>query len=349
MDVSPSYVVQPRARALDKDSRFEYFHRYSPDHAIIESFLQSDRSVLFIHGLDDLGKTALLQAVGHQALDRNPSSSVIYLTLEDYMAEFRLNTRRPTQLSFSTGAYRSSYLLLIGGFEQLCKYWALKTEEELKYNIDDRLQSGRKIVFASSQSPREMLADTDALGSRLVSGYVARLLPPSETDRREIIDKMAARERMCFSDEVRDYLAANIESVRGLHEAVCTLCASASFDRTDLSDLQLVSELTRGHLGKRPTREPSLDDIIRNVSLSTGTTATVILGDSRERAVCCARRVIVALAREWEYSLERIAQKLNRDHSTVMAAIRSHENELAKKGNKDQVYLDRVRRELKGS
>jgi chromosomal replication initiator protein len=170
---------------------------------------------LFISGGVGLGKTHLLQAIGHKVLASNPSAKVCYYTSERFMNEFISYISRHKMAEFRA-KFRNMDVLLIDDVQ----FWAGKvgTQEEFFHTFNTLYEGHKQIVVTSDKYPKEVGLE-DRLRSRFEWGLVADIQPPDVETKTAILRKKARGEGIKLPDEVTNWIAtvsgSNIRELEG--------------------------------------------------------------------------------------------------------------------------------------
>lgn len=176
---------------------------------------------LFIYGANGLGKSHLLNAIGHQALSRNQSTRIIYCSAEKFRHTF-INCLRSNQVHEFSEYFGSADILLMDEMRRLAHKERSQQEFLCLYDLfASRLVP---IVLACNQPPANLIGFSDELLSRLSGGLVVELSAPDYETKRAIIEKLAVRHGITLGDDV-SYFIANIQTkcVRELEGIVIRL------------------------------------------------------------------------------------------------------------------------------
>ena len=170
----------------------------------ITSSLASKYNPLFIYGCVGLGKTHLLQAIGHRVLQDNPQAKVFYYTSEQFMNEFINYISRQKMTEFR-GKFRNIDVLLIDDIQ----FWAGKerTQEEFFHTFNVLYESHRQIVVTSDKYPKDIDGIEERLRSRFEWGLVADIQPPDVETKIAILHNKALVEGIKIPDDVAYWLA----------------------------------------------------------------------------------------------------------------------------------------------
>jgi chromosomal replication initiation ATPase DnaA len=204
---------------------------------------------LFLYASSGLGKTHLLMAIGHQALEINPQLAVEYMTLDDFIESFH------AAISAGQGeAYRSRYtdvgLLMVDDVQFLTH--RREMQAELLRLTNTMLTAGRQIVLSSDRPPDEIEALDDRLIQRFAGGLVIDISAPDYETRVAILRRQADERKAVFDPSVIDTVASlPITSIRGLLGALNRLIAYQA-----VSDQPLTSSVARTVLEKTLPQKP---------------------------------------------------------------------------------------------
>ncbi len=276
---------------------------------------------LLVYGGVGLGKTHLLQAIGHEALKKDPSLHVLYLSSQRFTQDFVESIRQNRAGEFNQ-RYQRVDLLLLDDVQFLAE--RDRTQFEFFHLFNYLHQSGKQIVLSSDRPPR----DLDGLDERLVSrfgwGLVCDIGPPDFDTRIAIAQSIAEQEDGLLQTEVYEFIAEHFtKNVRDLRGAVVRLLAlntltGQKFDkdsaREALSDLIDTTE-----------RKVSIETIQRVVADHYRVPADLLLAKTRTQPIAKARMVAMALATMYtSFSLKQIGGKFGgKDHTTVLHAKKS--------------------------
>ena len=286
---------------------------------------------LYIHSSVGLGKTHLLHAIAWEVKRRAPQAQVLYLTAERFRYQFVEALRSSDPLAFKE-KFRNINLLLIDDLEFL---HGEKTEQEFDHIINALLDGGKQVVVASARAPNHIDRLNERMRSRLQRGLVTELGPFDHELRLKVLEKRLAEKRAAdpsftLSREVMDLLAARLtENGRELEGAVTRLYATWQYMRTPIS-LDIAENVVRDLVQSLEPRRPKIEDILRIISRHYGVSKGDLLSQRRHRSVVWPRQIGMYLAKQLTArSLPEIGRRFgNRDHTTVLHAIRKIEGEI---------------------
>ncbi len=299
---------------------------------------------LFIHGRPGLGKTHLLHAIGNYVQRYGSGLSVRYATVEQFTNEFVDAVRARDTQAFKE-RFRGVDVLLLDDVQFLAD--KARTEEELFHTFNELHDSGRQLVMTSDRSPAELNAIADRLGERFGSGLVVAVEPPDFHVRRAILEKRARLDSVNASPDLVSEIAGRVTtSVRALEAALIQVVAYAS-----LRGEQPTPDIARKLLDKlgpdRRSAKPSVEDVLVATASLYGLTSKELIARDRRPLVAQARKVAIYLSRELTgKSLPEIGRRLGgRDHSTILAAVRSLSGDIERDSDLAQA-VDKLKRQL---
>jgi chromosomal replication initiator protein len=272
-----------------------------------------------------LGKTHLLQAIGHYLQSYYPHLRVKYVSTEDMLNDF-LNSLGPLyerrQAEFRRQYREEVDVLLIDDIQFIEGKKEIQIEFFHTFEALHRMQ--KHIVLTSDRSPNALTELEPRLRSRFGSGVMADVQFPSLETRVAILRSKVVSNKLEVSAEVLEYIATRVQSsVRELEGALLTAASLASLDKEPL-DLALAERALKDVL---PTELQVLitPEIIQNqVADYYQLSVDALVGQGRTQSIVLARQVAMYLCRELtNLSLPKIGQSFgSRDHTTVMHADR---------------------------
>jgi len=194
----------------------------------------------FIYGGVGLGKTHLMQAIGHHAKDKNPESKTFYVTSEKFTSEVIEAIRRGEIQSFRD-RYRNLDLLLVDDVQFLAE--SESTQEEFFHTFNILYENAKQIVLTSDRPPKQLTLLEDRLRSRFEWGLIADIKPPNLETRIAILKKKSEHENIELSEEMLKFIATRlISNIRELEGFLKRLSAFAKINKLEIT-MDLVKEL----------------------------------------------------------------------------------------------------------
>ncbi len=278
-------------------------------------------SPLFLFGGVGLGKTHLLHSIGLRARQANPTLKIVYLSAEQWVNSY-IQSIRERQFDSFRNRYRNGCdILLIDDIQFLAGKDA--SQDEFFHTFNCLHEAKKQIVVTSDKYPHEIDGLEERLQTRLSWGLIADIRPPEIETRIAILHKKSESLAIKLSNEVLDYLAANVTtSVRELEGALVRLTACSAFSKEAIT-IQQAREILAPVI-KKKTVVISPQKVCEVVATYYDLRCADLLGDSRQRQVAFARQVAMALCRSMlSMSLPEIGKVFGgRDHSTVLSSLR---------------------------
>jgi chromosomal replication initiator protein len=214
-----------------------------------------------------------------------------------------------------------------------------KTQEELNNVLDYLIKSGKRIILTSAVAPRRLKGLDEDFRSRMTSGLITGIEAPEYETRVSIIRHKAAVNDLKLSDELVNYLASHLQGdIRRTESAIIGIKAKSCLSGT-LPGMQLVREVLHGLIGNQFRLN---GETIRDfVGCQFNVSVEELQSRSRKRAITFPRQVAMFLTRKYtEESLADIGSLYNRDHSTVLHAIKVITRGMARKTSiKEQMKM----------
>ena len=287
-------------------------------------------NIIYVNGGTGLGKSHLTHAVAHQIVNEQPQTRLHYLTAQQLTAEMVKEIKSNTMMNFKRKYQKRCDVLLIEDVHTLSG--RVKTQSELAETLDVLMESGKRIILTSSKTPRDIQDLDEGLRSRLTYGLITTINPPGLTTRLRIIKRKAMIHDLHLSAEIAEYLAENVKGdIRKMESIVVSLKAQAALFKVN-PNLGMVKETLQAVIGQH--RQMSAEMIRDFIAGQFQITINDLQSKSRKRVVAFPRQVCMYLARKHtELPLSEIGQSVNRDHSTVVHAVRKITEQIARDGS----------------
>jgi chromosomal replication initiator protein len=284
---------------------------------------------LFLHGSPGLGKTHLLGAIASYLARHHQELTVRYTTGERFTAEFVAALRESSAERFKE-RHRDIDVLLIDDVDFLED--KARTEEEFFHTFNALHEGGSQIVLSSDRPPQELSRLAERLRDRFEWGLCAELEPPDLPTRIALLWRLVSEGPLeSIATEILRELAAEVPgNVRRLEGALTRVTAVASLTSRPI-DRELIREVLGGKSGGTSSPTPRLDraEAPSVAAIQDAVCAVLhlsrqeLLSSSRTPRVARARQLAMYLSRDMtDRSVTQIARDFNRDHSTVLHAVR---------------------------
>lgn len=297
----------------------------SAGYAVAENPGHTSFNPLFLFSGVGLGKTHLANAIGMKTKELDPDKNVLYVTSEQFMAQYAKAGSRGTTNEFIR-FYEQVDVLIIDDIQ----FWekkAPKTQDAFFHIFNHLHLNNKQIIITSDKAPGELQGLETRLLSRLKWGLSADLQEPDFDTRFRILQQKLQNDGIEMPNDVVEYIALNINSnVRELEGALISLIAQST-----LNCKQITLELTKQMIDKyvqSSSREVTIDYIQRVVCDYLDLPVDSIQKSSRKREIVQARQLSMYFAKKITKSSLAVigAQCGNKDHATVLHACKQIEN-----------------------
>ncbi len=273
---------------------------------------------LFIYGGVGLGKTHLMQAIGHDIVGRTPGKHVLYVPCEKFTTEF-IQAIGSGKIERFKSTYRSVDVLLVDDIQFLAGKEG--TQEEFFHTFNTLHQANKQIVLTSDRPPKAIQTLENRLISRFEWGMIADIASPDLETRTAILETKCRERGYHLEPDIINYLATNIQhNVRELEGALNRIVAYHQLNNRAPS-LESVKELLHGlQSGGGHNKSLTSKKILATIAQYYDVGADDLLGVSRKKHLVEPRQVAMYLMREeLKASFPTIGQEMGgRDHTTAM-------------------------------
>lgn len=308
---------------VGENSKFAYNVAYSVANNPSRQF-----NPLFIYGASGLGKTHLLQAIGHYIIFNRPDLTVRYVRMEEYFNEMM----RCYKLNETPGAAKKQYcdnaamrkfhqkfsnvdILLMDDIQFLES--KLKTMEDFFSTFEALYTNNKQIVIASDREPKDIPKLDKRLRTRFEMGIVVDILPPEFQTRYEIVKAYAKELDIEAEDDVFKFIAENfVNNVRELKGAFNKVSAYAGFSDIGLITKELAEKVLKSAIKKNKL---TVEIIAKVVADYFGLEIKDLKSTARQQKISQARQIAAYLSRDiLGLSYEAIADFLEKKHTTIL-------------------------------
>lgn len=284
----------------------------------------------FIHGGVGLGKTHLMQAIGHRIRELFPQAKCIYVSSERFTNQLISAIQNRSMAAFRE-RFRSVDVLLVDDIHFIAGKEA--TQEAFFHTFNTLYDAHRQIVVSSDRPPKELHGVEERLVSRFEWGLVTDVQPPDLETRVAILRKKAESQGSWVPDEVTLFIAERVSSnIRELEGALNRVIAYSVLAGREISPA-MAQEVLKGVVAET-ARAVSVEKIQHVVAGYFNLTISDLKGKRRTRGVSLPRQLAMALSRKLtEASLPAIGEAFGgRDHATVIYACQKVKEECSRSG-----------------
>jgi chromosomal replication initiator protein len=274
---------------------------------------------LFLYGGVGLGKTHLMQAVGHAVKKNWKEMRLAYVSSEKFTNEVINSLRYDRMVSFRD-KYRNVDVLLMDDIEFIAG--KERTQEEFFHTFNTLYEAQKQVVISSDCPPKEIPGLEERLRSRFAWGLTADLQPPDLETKMAILAKKVDAQGVRLPDNVALFIATKIRSsIRDLEGALTRLLAYSSLTGTEVS-LAMAQQVLK-NLVDMDERRISIEHIQRVVCQEFGLSLSQLKAKNNSRAVAYPRQIAMYLAKELTTaSLPQIGREFGgKHHTTVLHSI----------------------------
>jgi chromosomal replication initiator protein len=278
-----------------------------------------------------MGKTHLMQAIGHEVKRRQPQAAICYVSSEKFTNDM-INSLRYDKMTSFRDKFRGVDVLLVDDIQFLAG--KERTQEEFFHTFNALHDTMRQIVIASDRSPKELAEIEDRLRSRFEWGLIADIQPPDLETKVAILQKKAEQEKVTLPTDVALYVAQNIRSnVRELEGALIRLVAHSSLIGAEIT-LPYAQQVLKNFIDSQ-ARKVTIESIQKMVAEQFGLRLVEIKAKDNSRAIVYPRQIAMYLAKQMtEASLPEIGRQFGgKHHTTVLHSVEKIEE--VRKNDKD--------------
>ena len=274
---------------------------------------------LFIYGGTGLGKTHLMQSIGHYVLKNNPSASVCYITSETFLNEY-VNALANNAMQAFRERYRKVDVLLLDDVQFIAD--KRQFQEEFFNTFSSLMTYRKQVVMTSDVAPKDLKGCEERLIGRFQQGMAVEIEAPSYETRLAILKfkvKMQSSGRI-IPEEILKYIAENIRShVRALEGAISRVITFMELNANFPMTLEIVQHLLKDSIEQEKTiKDLTVEEIIKVVTEFYNVTLSDILSPQRTQTLVTPRQVAMFLSYKLTTrSLTEIGRSFGKTHATV--------------------------------
>ncbi len=275
---------------------------------------------LFLYGDTGLGKTHLMQAIGQQLLEEDPSYNIVFISSEHFTNQLIQSIADKSTQRFRA-KYRKVDVLLIDDIHFIAGKEA--TQEEFFHTFNVLFDQHKQIVLSSDRPPKEIQGIEERLVSRFEWGLVTDIQAPDLETRIAILQNKAQQENLIVPPDVLRYIATYITTnIRELEGALITVLAYSRLTEQKIT-ISMVEEVLRDLIGSEKIKPVTIEQVQRAVAEHFDVRIADLRGRSRQRSVVVPRQIAMFLCKELipSLSLNDVGEAFGgKDHTTVLYA-----------------------------
>ena len=278
---------------------------------------------LFLFGGVGLGKTHLLNAIGHHVLENKICSRILYLSSEQFTNEL-INSIRYEKMSAFREKFRNLELLLLDDIQFIAG--KERTQEEFFHTFNSLYESHQQIVLTSDTPPKDMHFLEERLRSRFEWGLIADVQAPDIETRVAILKEKMRSDNISLPNDVAFFLASNVRSnIRELEGLLTRVVAFASLNNCEIT-IDLTKDILKDIIATKE-KEISIVAIQKEVSSYFNIKLSDLKSTNKQKSIVIPRQICMYLARTLtKMSYPEIGAHLGgKDHSTIIYAVKKIE------------------------
>lgn len=275
---------------------------------------------LFLFGGVGLGKTHLLNAIGHHVLKNNVRSKVCYISSEQFTNEL-INSLRYQKMSSFREKFRTLEVLLIDDIQFIAG--KERTQEEFFHTFNSLYETHQQIVLTCDAPPKDIHSLEERLRSRFEWGLMADIQPPETETKVAILKQCSLSENIQLPNDVAFFLASNVRSnIRELEGMLTRVAAFSSLNRCEIT-LDLAKEVLKDLIKSSGEGVVDITTIQKVVSNHFKISLSDLKSKRKQKNIVFPRQVCMYLARNLtKMSFPEIAARFGgKDHSTVIYSV----------------------------
>ena len=265
-----------------------------------------------------MGKTHLMEAIGHYVLDHSPTASVCYITSETFLNEY-INSIQNASIDAFRERYRKVDVLLLDDVQFIAD--KEKIQEEFFHMFNSLMLYHKQVVITSDVAPKNLKGCEERLTSRFQQGMVVEIESPSYETRLAILKAKAQVTQKIIPEEILKFIAENIRShVRAIEGALARIVTFMSMQGDIPLTIEIAKHLLKDSIEEEKTiKALSINDIMQTVATYFGVTLADIISEKRTQTLVTPRQLAMFLSRKLtSKSLKEIALTFDKTHATVL-------------------------------
>lgn len=303
--------------------------------APVEPNIAKRSNPLYIFGNSGVGKTHLMLAIKNRIAELYPNLKMEFIRGEEFLNQYIENTQNHTMPEFRE-RFRTLDILFMDDIHFLAGKDS--TQEEFFNTFNELYNSNKQIVVTSDRPPREIKALEERIRTRLEGGMLVSISPPDYETRVGIIRNKAQLMEVPLKEDLSYFIAEQVKmNTRQLEGIVKKLKAFIEIRKNEIT-VSVVQNFIRDIIASSAPEPITVEKVVDEVSRTYGVSADDIYSKKRSKNIAYARQVSMYILREsTQMVYEDIAEKFNRDHTTVMHNINVISEEISKNPKEKEV------------
>ena len=324
---------------IDPNKRFENFLLGSSNKIAFEASTKvsenfSHYNPLYIYGGVGLGKTHLLNSIGHEM---NKNKKVMFISAERFMYQFVKSIKSNDMVKFKE-YFRNTDVLIIDDIQFMNGKEAM--QEEFFHTFNALLDKGSQIIVSADRPPNKLSRIQERIKSRFSGGLVVEIQKPEYDLRKKIInhkiDELISlySDKINISEEIQNFISSKINS--NVRELIGAINRVISFSRIYNKLPSLVeTKIILKDLLNINENNVTIDLIQTIVCRFFKISKNEMLSSRRSRYLVRPRQTAIYLTKILTTkSLPEIGRQFsNRDHTTIIHSVKTIEKLKEKDSN----------------
>lgn len=271
---------------------------------------------LYIFSKPGLGKTHLLNAIGHHVLSKNPHCNVRYITSNTFTSDFTYSIKTNTFDDFKQ-AYSNIDILLFDDVHLLTQ--RRKTQEKFLILFNSLYRKKKQIVVTGDRPPNQITKADPRLISRLGSGLISEITAPDQRIKIKIIKKKGREDNIGIPDDVIFYLSTLNNDIKSLIRNITRIKTYASLNNRDIN-----ISMAKSFIKDYRMRRIEIDDVKSITAGYFNIPLSELISNKKQKIYSYPRQLAMYLCRKYtDLSLNKIGEAFGKkDHSTVLYAVK---------------------------
>jgi chromosomal replication initiator protein len=277
----------------------------------------------FIWGGVGVGKTHLMQAIGHELLKKNSDLKVKYFPAETFGNEL-ISALKSKDMNKFKDRYRNLDCILVDDVQFLAGKEYI--QEEFFHTFNALHMAGKQVVLTSDRKPADIDKIEDRLVSRFMGGLTVDIQLPDFEMRIAIIKQKAEEKGINIDSDAVNYMAdsitSNIRDIEGRLQEIIVQSLSQKITEIDLQFIQNYFNPQNSTLSFSNKNNINPRHLISVCAKHFGVKTGDLCGSSRKKELVSARHLTAyLLLTEINLPLEEVGKLLGgRDHTSIMHA-----------------------------